>query len=350
MGIEQPRWKTPEYTKRQINNAGDVIRDENATEQEYAEALKIVDNWRSAHAYPLHVFYINLRRKAEAKPGILVAERLKRLDSIVSKLQRENGMQLYRMQDIGGCRMILPTLDDVYAFSKDFQTSRIRHEWKKTNDYIKDPKKSGYRSLHLIYKFKTDTPDKEIFNQYPMQIELQFRTHLQHIWATALETIGLFTNQALKAGQGNEAILRFFVVISSLFAIKEGCPVCPGTVDDELELISEIEQLNDQHHILDMLRAIRVVIEKDGEKVPDKRGYYVLQLDYERHYLCRWFFKPSELEKANGLYDYLEHQRGDKPLDIVMVRATSYATVKAAYPNYFLDIGEFIELVEQYLK
>jgi len=33
-----------------------------------------------------------------------------------------------------------------------------------------------------------------------------------------------------------------------------------------------------------------------------------------------------------------------------MVRATSYATVKAAYPNYFLDIGVFIELVEQYLK
>lgn len=350
MGIEQPRWKIPEYAKRQINDAGDVIRDENATEQEYTEALKVVDNWRSAHAYPLHVFYINLRRKAESKPEILVAERLKRLDSIVSKLQRENGMQLYRMQDIGGCRMILPTLEDVYAFSQDFQTSRIRHEWRKTNDYIKEPKKSGYRSLHLVYKFKTDTREKEIFNQYPMLIELQFRTHLQHIWATALETIGLFTNQALKAGQGNEAILRFFVVISSLFAIREGCPVCPGTVADETELVSEIEQLNDEHHILDMLRAIRVVIEKDAEKVPDKRGYYVLQLDYESHFLRRWFFKPSELEKANRLYDYLEKHRGDKPLDIVMVRATSYATVKAAYPNYFLDIGEFIELVEAYLK
>lgn len=99
-----------------------------------------------------------------------------------------------------------------------------------------------------------------------------------------------------------------------------------------------------------MLRAIRVVIEKDGEKVPDKRGYYVLQLDYEKHFLRRWFFKPSELEKANGLYDYLERNRGNKPFDIVMVRATSYSTVKAAYPNYFLDIGEFIELVEQYLK
>ena len=169
--------------------------------------------------------------------------------------------------------MVLPTLQDVYAYSEQFQNSRIRHELKKVNDYIQAPKKSGYRSLHLVYRFKTDTPDKEIYNQYPMLIELQFRTHLQHIWATALETIGLFTNQALKAGQGDEEILRFFVVVSSLFALKEGCPVAPGTVADEKELISEMELLNDQHHILDMLRAIRVAIDHDSDTVPDKKGY-----------------------------------------------------------------------------
>lgn len=116
------------------------------------------------------------------------------------------------------------------------------------------------------------------------------------------------------------------------------------------ELVSEIEQINDQYHVIDMLRAIRTVIDHDVDNIPDKRGYYILQLNYEEHMLQRWFFKPSELEKANNLYDSLECQRGDKPLDIVMVRAASYSTVKAAYPNYFLDIGEFIELVEEYLK
>lgn len=122
-----------------------------------------------------------------------------------------------------------------------------------------------------------------------MLIELQFRTHLQHIWATSLETIGLFTNQALKAGQGNQEILRFFVLVSSLFAIRGGCQVAPGTIDDEKELISEMEQINDQHHILDMLKAIRTVIDHDAERVPDKLGYYILQLDYEKHMLKRWF-------------------------------------------------------------
>lgn len=318
--------------------------------QERSEALKVIDNWRSAHAYPLHVFYMNLRGKAGSREDIVVVERLKRLDSIVGKLQREEGMQLYRMQDLGGCRMVLPTLKEVYSYSEKFQKSRIRHELIKTNDYIKNPKFSGYRSLHLVYKFKTDTPDKDIYNQYPMLIELQFRTHLQHIWATALETIGFFTNQALKAGQGSKDILRFFVVVSSLFAIKEGCQVVPGTVNDEVELISEIEKINDQHHILDMLKAIRTVIDHDSSQTPDKRGYYILQLNYEDHILKRWFFKPSELDKANELYDLLEEKRGDDPLDIVLVRASSYSAVKAAYPNYFMDIGEFVDIVTNYLK
>lgn len=350
MSIQQPRWKSPEYTKRQINEAGSIARTESSTPVQRERALKIIDNWRSAHAYPLHVFFINLRGKAVSRPDVLVVERLKRLDSIVSKLQREDGMQLYRMQDLGGCRMVVPTIEEVYSYCSKFQNSKIRHELKKTNDYIQNPKKSGYRSLHVIYKFKTDTPEKDIYNQYPMLIEIQFRTHLQHIWATALETIGLFTNQALKAGEGNEDILRFFVVVSSLFAIKEGCPVVPGTVDAESELVSEIEQINDNHHVLDMLKAIRVAIEHDTDKIADKKGYYILQLDYQKHMLRRQFFKPSELEKANKMYDYLEQNRGNKPLDIVLVRASSYGAVKAAYPNYFLDIGEFVDIVSDYLR
>lgn len=177
----------------------------------------------------------------------------------------------------------------MYELSDKFQTSRNRHEQKKRNDYIQSPKASGYRSLHLIYRFRTDTPDKEIYNQYPMLGELQFRTHLQHIWATSLETIGLFANQALKAGQGNQEILRFFVLVSSLFAIREGSQAAPGTIEDEKELISEKEQIHDQHHILDMLRVIRTAIDHDAKSVPDKRGYYILQPNYKKNTLKSCF-------------------------------------------------------------
>ena len=182
-----------------------------------------------------------------------------------------------------------------------------------------------------------------------MLVELQFRTHLQHIWATAVETIGLFTNQAIKAGQGDSAIKRFFVLVSTLLAMKEDCPIVPGTINDRDEVISEIEILNDNNHILDMLRAITVAISQ-GNNTSEKGGYYILQLNYATRMLRMWYYKPSEVEKANAYYDHMEHSKGSQPLDIVLIRAEFFQVVKDAYPNYFSDISEFVALIEEYLK
>ncbi|NLH01114.1 MAG: hypothetical protein GX488_04295, partial [Clostridiales bacterium] len=95
MSINQPRWKIPEYTIRQINDAGRTVRDNASAKEKKDQAIQVIDNWRSAHAYPLHVFYMNLRKKAGNRSDIIVAERLKRLDSIIGKLQREDRMDLY---------------------------------------------------------------------------------------------------------------------------------------------------------------------------------------------------------------------------------------------------------------
>lgn len=349
MNITQPRWKEPEYSKREINDAGNVIRNMSSSSQKKEQALQIIDNWRAAHAYPMHVFYMNLKRQTGSRSNIIVVERLKRLNSIVSKLQREEGMELYRMQDLGGCRMIVPKLDEVYTYSGKIIKSRIRHEKKKEDDYIQQPKKSGYRSLHVVYRFYTDTPEKHKYNEMPMLIELQFRTHLQHIWATAVETIGLFTNQALKAGSGDDEIKRFFVLVSSIFALREGCPVVPGTSENEAELIAEIRQIDTHKHLLEMLKAIRVAMLREDQVAVDKKGYYILQLNYENHTLRRFYFKPSDSEYANMMYDRLEAEKRDQPLDTVLVRASSFDTVKTAYPNYFMDIGEFVGIINEYL-
>ena len=350
MNINQPRWKTPTYKQSEINAAGDIMRKSDATAAEITNATDVIDNWRASHAYPLHVFYMNLRRIAGERKDVIVAERLKRLDSIIDKLQREHGMKLSRMQDLGGCRIVFPTLDEVYRYSEGLKNSRIRHVFKREYDYIKNPKTSGYRSLHLVYKFQSDTTGMEAYNSQNMLIELQFRTHLQHIWATALETMGLFTHQALKAGKGSDDIKRFFVLISSLFAIKEQCPIVPETIADEKELISEIEQINDKCHILEMLRAIRVAIDHEKEKKLDKKGYYILRLNYAESTLRIFYFKPSETEEANLAYNKLEKTAEGKSIDVVLVRTASFNVVKAAYPNYFMDIGEFVEIVNKYLR
>ena len=348
MGI-QPRWKEPEYTKREINQAGEIIRNPDSTDEEIKKARMIIDNWRASHAYPLHVFYMNLRSKAGNRHDIIVAERLKRLDSIIDKLSREHTMELYRMQDLGGCRMVLPSLREVYTYSEMLKNSKIRHIPKNPKDYINKPKLSGYRSLHHIYKFRTESAEKSIFNEYPMLIEIQFRTHLQHVWATAVESFGVFSNQSLKSGKGDEDVRRFFALVSSLFALSEGTPTVPGTPENQIALIEEIKQLNNTHHILDRLRAIRTIIDHETDQIPDKKGYYILQLDYRTHRLRRIYFKPGEAEQANSVYEQLEAGK-DTDQDIVLVRAASFSIVKAAYPNYFMDIGEFVELITEYFQ
>jgi putative GTP pyrophosphokinase len=47
-------------------------------------------------------------------------------------------------------------------------------------DYIKNPKPSGYRSLHLIAKYNVETLEGQI----PINIEFQIRTHAMHLWAS----------------------------------------------------------------------------------------------------------------------------------------------------------------------
>lgn len=341
------RWKEVEFSRSQIIKAGKIIRKTESTEAQIAQATIVINNWRAAHAYPLHVIYIHLRGMAANKQDIIVVERLKRLDSIIAKLKRQPTMSLWEMQDLGGCRFIVPTIPEVYQYADKYKNSRIRHQYIETYDYIKNPKSSGYRSLHLIFRFNSDT--KETYNRN-MLVELQFRTHLQHVWATAVETIGLFTKQALKAGQGDEEIKRFFVLISSLFAIKENCPVVPDTLNEVDELISEIEQINDAYHLLDMLKAIRVAVDHEEDERLDKKGYYILILNYNTKRLRIKYFNPSDIEDANRMYSQIEGTRAESQIDAVLVRASSFKTLKAAYPNYFLDIGEFVDIVSDYLK
>ena len=189
-------WVTPQYTKSEINKAGSVIADPSSTPEERNNALYILNNWRAAHAYPLQVICSNLRLRNQ---DATVVQRLKRLESITNKIERFPNMNLYRMQDLGGCRVIVDTIDRVYESIDKYKNSRIRHILKREYDYIQKPKDSGYRSYHMVYQFHSDKA--ETFNKN-MLIEIQFRTKLQHIWATAVETMGIYTKSNLKSSQG----------------------------------------------------------------------------------------------------------------------------------------------------
>lgn len=331
-------WEIPKYSKSEINKAGKIIADKTSTKKERQDALKVLNNWRSSHAYPLQVIASNLRSK---NPDSIVVQRLKRLDSITGKIERFPKMDLYRMQDLGGCRVIVDSIDEVYSAMNQYKSSRIRHILKREYDYIQNPKESGYRSYHMVYQFHSDR--KETYNKN-MLIEIQFRTKIQHTWATAVEMMGIYTKSNLKSSQGNEDILRFFTLVSSILALKEGTPVCPNTSESADELIKEIKSLDSKHNIVSTLSGLNVAIDFDEKNENKKNNYYILILDYTRKRMRIKSFETKNIEVATEVYNQLEGElESDK--NIVLVSASSFDSLRAAYPNYFTDIQEFVDMM-----
>ena len=330
------KWEVPKYSGKQINKAGKIIADPFSTSKEREEALVILNNWRAAHAYPLQVICSNLRQK---NPDAIVVQRLKRLESITGKIQRFPDMQLYKMQDLGGCRVIVDNIEQVYNAVNEYKSSRIRHILKREYDYIANPKESGYRSYHMVYQFHSDSKDTYNKNMF---IEIQFRTKLQHMWATAVEMMGIYTKSNLKSSQGDHDILRFFTLVSSLFAIEENMPICPNTSKLTEELISEVKYLDKKNNIISTLSGLNVSINYASNKYnqKDKNLYYILLLNYNKMTVNVKPFKSSNLETATKLYGKIEQ---DSNNNVVLVSASSFETLRLAYPNYFADISYFVK-------
>lgn len=334
-------WKKNTYPRNQIKKAGKVLAKGSADIVKEREALEILDTWRSAHAYPLQVVASNLRRKAKRKAkDIIVVQRLKRLDSIISKLKRAPWISLYDMQDLAGCRVIVPTVDDVYEIANEYRNSNIKHKYHHTDDYIKNPKESGYRGVHMIYRYHSNkNPDYEGYF-----VEIQYRTQLQHLWSTAVETMGIYTGTNLKAGEGPNHILRFFSLVSSVFAIKENCPIVPNTSSLESELIKEIKTLCEHENILNYLKAIRTATQVINERGINAE-YYLLALDFSKHTLHISEYSNDEVETATAAYLDIESKVDPESINAVLVSADSISDLKYAYPNYFSDIGEFVKII-----
>lgn len=184
-----------------------------------------------------------------------------------------------------------------------------------------------------------------------MLIEIQFRTHLQHLWATAVETMGLFTKEAIKSGQGDAEVKRFFQLASALIAKKENQPIPPNVVDDIDEIISELEGINSKNNYLDFLSGIRVAVNFQTHKGKEKKAqYYILILNYNTKRLSIKSFMPSQFEEANEVYSSIESTRAETKIDAVLVNVSSFKALKSAYPNYFSDIGEFVDIIKSYLN
>ena len=203
-------WVEPRFTRGEVNRAGKAILQSNDPVA-LDSAREILKNWRSAHGFPLNGMTRTLNNRAVklAPRRHLIAQRLKRLVSIENKLSRRTMVRATQIQDVGGCRIVLSTMSELRKMRLVYEqgNSRVFH-LHRTDDYITNPKASGYRSLHLVYRY-----DSKGGPQWRnMRVELQMRSRLQHAWATAVETVAFFEGQDLKASEGSEDWLRFFTL------------------------------------------------------------------------------------------------------------------------------------------
>ena len=344
------------YSKKKIDYVGRILVSDNPSKEELEGAIEVFSNWRASHSYPLHVFKARLKNKSEiVDDNALTAQRLKRVTAIIKKLKRSyNGrpptMKLSQMQDIAGCRAVLSNVSLARKLYKEhYVKGDLKHEKVGEKDYITYPKEDGYRSIHLIYRYHSNK-GKKCYNGF--LVEIQIRSKLQHIWATAVETVDFFTRQAIKSNEGDPNWMEFFKLVSSAFAKMENCPCVPNTPEDEKELISQIKKKAAELKVIKRMkgwaRAVEVLGEELHSQSKKKLQYFLLELDIpESRLLIKGYTKEEEIKAIEAYTRSEKRDSGNKEYDVVLVGVDTITDLKRAYPNYFVDMGDFLHHLEE---
>lgn len=130
------------------------------------------------------VLNIEFNGKFDRNPIETIKTRLKAPRSIIEKMNRI-GVPLSpenierELSDVAGVRVICSFVDDIYKLA-DMLALQDDLYILKTKDYIKNPKPSGYRSLHLIVEIPIFLAKEKRF----MRVEVQLRTIAMDFWAS----------------------------------------------------------------------------------------------------------------------------------------------------------------------
>lgn len=343
----------PQHSRSQVNQAGDAIVSDvtwsdRPSVERYFRAYDIVNNWRAAHSGPL--LYLRMLVTSHAKridPSVLIAQRIKRLSSIELKLTRFRTMKLAQMQDIGGCRAIVGSVQQVRELAGNVRKCRTKNVFDHEDDYISTPQSTGYRGIHLIYRFYTDGPLKPCNG---LKVEIQLRSPLQHAWATAVETVGTFTRQALKSSQGEREWLRFFELMGTVVAVKEDTARVADTPENNIALVEAISQLEFELGIINRLETFRRALREVELQTQADSRYFLLELDPDAQIITVTGFTSMQLSRATDRYAEAEKRIAQSGGDAVLVSVDSLSSLRRAYPNYFLDTRVFLDLLEDTLN
>ncbi len=324
-------------SKRGLDRAGKIIR-LHRDDEEYHAAVDVLNRWREQHILPMDFYFDacnEITQRCSLYQNTVVAERLKRLPTIVDKLDRFPHMHLSTMYDIGGVRVILGDVQPLLYFERE---ARLLPGLKlsQCKDYLTNPKSSGYRGRHLI------------FERDGMLIEVQLRTKLQHLWATSVETVDVIRGTSMKTKQSDSYWQKFFELASSAFAYMENLPMLPQHQGWGIsKLRDEIRAMMGKYPIEDSLEAYAATHDAiKGYKQAKDSYYAVVTFNSCNNKTSISYYPEDKYQEAAHKYEELENIPCDNN---VLVSVNDLKRLRDAYPNYFKDISRFREMIKAML-
>ena len=354
------KFVSPPLSKRAVNRSGEKIADKLADHDD----ILLVDQWRASHAYVLNTFQIFFKRRiADHDRDIEFAQRLKRRNTIIDKLQRRNekGDRLIgdvtSMQDFAGCRLIFSDMHKLNSFREFLHSSEkmrsvfhvLRHaEEPDKFNYFESPKWTGYRGIHevFIHRPRPHRKGEDVAKPWRnLLCEIQYRTRIQHAWATALEISDFLDGERTKFALQEDDLnprVNFFRLVSELLARyhENAAHAIPELSINDLR--NQIRDLDANLGIMGRLRAMRAV-----EDFPQLKRHNVLNV-----VMGRGGEPTLEVFVFNNSVDAIEKSQelesSSESLNAVYVASDRPAELRKAYKNYFNDPLDFVELVTEW--
>ena len=310
-------------TKGEIDKLGERI---GASEDVSPGDLDKLQDYRQTFQAPIsHVFNYVLTEARRIDKRCIVTYRIKRIDTIVEKLHRfhenPNGrMQLSRMWDIAGCRCIFNSqeTDRLYRLLEAIE-NEYGHDCK-INDYVKKPKDSGYRSIHIYVKDK----------QTQKPIEIQIRTKEQHNWATLVEIVDLLYETKNKEHGANSRLGRFLFLYAHATELNE---------DDFTEMLKIERRMKVFERMSKVLTGNYLNIRRQWLRQKQKGSYFVITASKKGSEIQSF---PSFTEAES---EYYERYRTNSDSNIVLthLRMPEFEQISMAYSNYVLAMHAFFD-------
>lgn len=308
------------YSNGDYKRLGDRIRNNPA--QISIQDLKMLQSLRLSYKDLLsEVFSVLVSESKKIERTSISTYRVKRIESIISKLQRVDKMQLNRMSDIAGCRCILQSVDKVYQLKEKLQKVFIV---KNINDYISSPKMSGYRSLHMIVSLPNSQDNKTI--------EIQLRTRDQHNWATLVEITDLVYGTKIKETGCDGELAEFHRLLSFIYDNK-----LTKTQYERIVHISNSKSYFKKisgifHNNYFAVRNQWNAVKQSNDK------FFLIAADSTGLPIIKSFKKIEEAESA--YFDNYMDNPNNKNIVLTHISTATFDQISLAYSNYFLTYNK----------